>query len=95
MALDIKHTLATNLARLMADSKLTKNQSELARKSGVSQRTISNYLAPERYEGSPTLDNIELLARAFNIEAWQLLHPTAGKLPDDALKVLRSIIDQH
>ena len=55
-------------------------QSALAKKSGIGQTTISLYLRPAARTdtvsgkaGSPTLANIEALADALGIEAWELL----------------------
>jgi len=74
----IKTDLASNLARLMAVSEDLKTQMALAKRSGVAQTTISNYLRPASYEGAPQLDKIEKLAKAFGLEAWHLIHPTMG-----------------
>lgn len=74
----IKHDLATNLARLMRVSEDLRTQMALAKRSGVAQTTISNYLRPSSYEGAPQLDKIESLAKAFGLEAWHLIHPTMG-----------------
>ena len=55
-------------------------QAELAKRSGIGQTTISLYLRPAARTdtvsgkaGSPTLANIEALADALGIEAWELL----------------------
>lgn len=75
---EIKRDLARNLSKLMAVSEGLRTQIALAEKSGVGQTTISNYLRPDSYEGSPNLEQIQLLAKAFGLEAWHLLHPTMG-----------------
>jgi hypothetical protein len=75
--------LAKNLRRAMAvkfDGQV--NQSLLSRRSGVSQKTISNILsADEKSDAelagvpSTTLRMVEQLAQVFGMEAWMLLHP--------------------
>lgn len=74
----IKADLAANLAKLMRVSIDLRTQTALAKRSGVAQTTISNYLNPDSYEGAPTLDKIAALAQAFGLEAWHLIHPTMG-----------------
>ncbi len=74
----IKADLARNLARLMAVSEDMRTQMALAKRSGVAQTTISNYLRPSSYDGAPQLDKIEALAKVFGLEAWHLIHPTMG-----------------
>lgn len=76
--IQLKKDLARNLAKLMAASEDLRSQSALARRSKVAQTTISNYLAPSSYKGSPSLDKIAALAHAFGLEAWHLIHPTMG-----------------
>lgn len=75
---DLKHLLARNLQTLMDMSSDVRSQNALAKRSGVAQTTISNYLNPDSYIGYPKLDKIECLAQAFGLEAWNLLHPTMG-----------------
>jgi transcriptional regulator with XRE-family HTH domain len=73
---------AANLARLLAMGGrygLPTSQAELARRSGVSQKTLSNWLAPDRGV-APQLDKLEPIARVYGLEVWQLLVPD---LPDD------------
>lgn len=74
----LKADLAQNLARLMAVSEDLRTQTALAKRSKVAQTTISNYLRPTSYRGSPNLEQIGKLARAFGLEPWHLLHPTMG-----------------
>lgn len=57
-----------------------RTQSQLAKLSGVAQRTISNYLSPgNRVKGAPgkppsaKLSEVEQIARALDIETWDLL----------------------
>ncbi len=78
--LSITAVLAKNLAALMSAAKLS--QSDLARVSGIKQRTISLYLRPgdrirnvTKVPPSPTLKRVAQLAHALNVEPWVLLHP--------------------
>jgi transcriptional regulator with XRE-family HTH domain len=74
---DIREILATNLKTLMTMSENCKSQNSLAKRSGVAQTTIGNYLN-KTYVGYPNLEKVEMLARSFGLEAWHLLHPTMG-----------------
>lgn len=78
MAYDIKNTLAVNLQHLMENSADMKRQNSLAKRSKVGQTTIGNYLRPDSYTGYPSLEKIEMLAKALGIDVWVLLHPTLG-----------------
>lgn len=49
-------------------------QKGLADRAGVSQRTISNLLDPEKH--SPTLESVDAVAAAFGLEGWHLIIPT-------------------
>ena len=76
--------LAVNLASLMERKGL--KQMALAKKCGVAQTTISNYLNPERRKlgkdgkpGSAKLTEVEMLATALNVEPWELLRPMTGQ----------------
>lgn len=69
--------VASNLRTLMAASGMTRkdgtpNQSRLAKRSGVNQRTIGRILALEM---TPTIDLLEEIALAFGLHSWQLLIP--------------------
>lgn len=66
---------ANNLRLLMRLGGL--NQTELAKKSGVSQKTISNILNNGQ---NPTIETADLLAAAFGLEGWHLIMPN---LPTD------------
>lgn len=75
--------LASNLHRLMDHHKLS--QAELARKSGVGQRTLSTLLDTANIlEINPRSTTIEQLATFFQIPSWQLL------IPDLPLELLMS-----
>jgi transcriptional regulator with XRE-family HTH domain len=70
--------VAENLAYYMGKAELT--QTALAAKAGVSQKTVSNYLNPEQRadgakgkEPSAKVSELDLIARALGIEAWQLM----------------------
>lgn len=78
------HALAHNLRRLLAIGapyNLPTSQAELARRSGVAQTTISNWLDPDRGV-SPSLDKLTPIAAVYGVEVWQLLVPD---LPDQLL----------
>lgn len=76
--------LADNLSYLMERKGL--KQMALAKKCGVAQTTISNYLHPERRKpgkdgkpGSAKLTEVEMLASALNVEPWELVRPMTGQ----------------
>ncbi len=64
--------IAENVDKLMKYKKM--RQSEFAKKTGVSQRTISNALKPGSV-GSVTMDTVEKIAFYFGIEVYHLLIP--------------------
>jgi transcriptional regulator with XRE-family HTH domain len=66
-----KTTLARNLRYLM--ERRGWKQKDLERKSGVSQKTISNILREEKVPG---LDTVELIAEAFGLNLWHLIMPS-------------------
>ena len=66
-----KDTLANNLRALMDERQW--NQVELSKRSGVSQRQISNIL---RRETGCSIEHAEALAQAFGLEGWHLIMPT-------------------
>lgn len=75
--------LARNLQQLMDDRNLS--QAQLARKSGVAQRTISTLLNTSEPEAiNPRTATLHRLATYFGIELWQLL------MPDLPIEVLKS-----
>ena len=71
-------TLSKNLTALMQAKGWKQNA--LAAKSGVSQRTVSNMLDPQG--PSPSLDNVDRVAAAFDLDGWHLIMPN---LLDDLL----------
>lgn len=75
----INQVVAENLAFWMQEGGFTSQQA-LADKSGVSQRTIANYLRPDLRDDtnsgkapSAKLTELGKLATALEIEVWQLL----------------------
>ena len=82
---------AENLAAAMRRKygEYDKKQSELSRDTGgrISQKTISNLLSVLKPDApnmsSPTLSTIEPLAKALNIQLWELLHPNSGVIASD------------
>jgi transcriptional regulator with XRE-family HTH domain len=69
--------VATNLSALMVSAGMVlkngdPNQSALARVSGADQRTVGRILAQEQ---SATVDMLEVLAKPFSLDPWQLLIP--------------------
>jgi transcriptional regulator with XRE-family HTH domain len=70
-----RDTLAINLTMLMAEARW--NQVELAKRSGVSQRQISNIL---RKESGCSVEHADALAKAFGLQGWHLIMPS---LPAD------------
>lgn len=72
-----QNAMISNLRFLM--DKFGYSQSELSRKSGVSQRTISYILSGEK---KSRIETAELLAKPFGLEGWHLIMPN---LPDDLI----------
>jgi len=64
--------IAANVAKLMKHKQM--KQVGFAKKTGVSQRTVSNALKPGSV-GSVTMDTVEKIAFYFGIEAYHLLIP--------------------
>lgn len=77
----INQVFAENLATLMKAKGF--NQPGLAKASGVSQKTVSNYLDPKKRgtatksgrESSAKLTELQMIADALQIDAWKLLWP--------------------
>ena len=82
----VKEILSRNLIKLMELSANCKSQNALAKHSHVAQKTISNYLTAN-YIGYPSLEKVELLAKCFGMEAWNLLHPTMGNTEISAKEI--------
>lgn len=71
---DEAKNFARNLELLMKYHQDT--QMTLAKKSGVSQKTISNMLNPGD-DKSPNLKNVEMIAKTYRIKSWHILYPNA------------------
>ena len=48
------------------------SDSELSRRSGVSNRAIGMY---RKQDVAPGLDAVQKIARAFGVQPWEMLHP--------------------
>ena len=83
---DLREILSNNLKILMALSADCKSQSALAKRSQVAQTTIGNYIN-QNYPGYPNLEKVEMLAKAFGLEAWNLIHHTMGNTEISANEV--------
>jgi len=72
--------LAQNLTALMAGKIDKESQSALKRRSGVAQSTIGRIL---KGQVNYRIETVAALAKAFNLEPWQLLVPNLdpGNLP--------------
>jgi transcriptional regulator with XRE-family HTH domain len=77
----VNAVLAENLRYWMGEAGIG-SQAQLAEKSGVSQRTISNYLNPDnRQEGatgkepSAKLTELQKIADALGVGVWELVRP--------------------
>lgn len=82
--------LAQNLQALMKAHGAISTQAKLGLAAGVDQRTIGRILNCER---APTASQIEKIAKAFNIEPWQLLLPQLDP-SDPPTHVLRRSQDE-
>jgi transcriptional regulator with XRE-family HTH domain len=82
-----RETLARNLRALMDMREWT--QTEMARRSGVSQRMVSHVLS--RSTGC-SIETADALAKPFGLTGWHLLIPD---LPDELLRSpsLQSLVD--
>jgi len=78
----LKIILAKNVANLMVNGDM--NQADLAAKSKLSQKTVSNIIRPAlpyltndqlQLLPFPTLSVIGKIAQTLNTTPWQLLHP--------------------
>jgi transcriptional regulator with XRE-family HTH domain len=57
------------------------SQPKVAEKGKVGQRTVGRAL---KGEVSTRLSTIEKLAKSYSVFAWQLLHPTLGRMPENS-----------
>lgn len=69
---NLRGVLARNLFTIMEGSPAFSSQPKVAQKSRIAQTSIGRFT---RAEVAATLDNVEALARALNLEPWQLLVP--------------------
>lgn len=68
--------LAENLKALMSSTPDLSSSPKLARKAGVSARTVNN---AENARHDPKLSSVEAIARAFGLDTHQLLTPAVDK----------------
>ena len=68
----LRETLADNLNRLISQSTDLTTTKKVAKKSGLGNGTIGRL---RNAQTGLTLDKLEKLARAFEVEPWQLLAP--------------------
>lgn len=88
--------LADNLKELMrqgAARNQPASQAELARRSGVAQATLSNWLDPTRGV-SPKLDMLPPVAKVYGLQVWQLLIPGMARDMGRAKK-LKRLVDNY
>lgn len=68
--LKLRKIIASSIRQLMSDSELLQTQIALAEASGVTQPTIGRIL---KCEVAVTADNLENIAKAFNVEPFVLV----------------------
>lgn len=68
--------LAENLRALMAANPSLSSSPKMAKRSGVSARTVNN-AGNARHD--PKLSSVEAMAKSFGLEAYQLLVPSVEK----------------
>lgn len=76
MDINTLQALAENIKFLM--KKRGWSQEKLAKKAGVSQRTVSNLLNPGSID-SPTIASAEKIADAFGLQFWHICIPKLEK----------------
>lgn len=69
--------LAKNLGRLSAAKGAPSTQTEIAKRAGVDQKTVSRTLAATN---APSVDKLKGFADAFKVRPWQLLVPDLDPL---------------
>jgi transcriptional regulator with XRE-family HTH domain len=72
--------LSDTLARLMKASRDLRSQGAVAKAANIDQRTVGRIVNQEH---SPSLDKLDALAKAFGLEAWEMIAP-ADKREDAA-----------
>ncbi len=94
---DLERALKVRVSRLVRALMAERGwvQTDLARESGASQKTISNLLSQTHLPG---VVNLERIAGAFGVPSWTLLHAPAAeealRSPGRAIKTLRSYADR-
>lgn len=80
--------LAENLRSAMQGSQDLNSQTAVAKKAGIAQTAVGYMLNPDKRQPtksgklpSPTLDQIERVARAMGMEPWELLYTGALNRP--------------
>lgn len=74
--MSIEQVLAANLDALMSVHPEFKSQMKLSKASGVGQTTVGRM---RRAEGAATIDNVQKVAKVFNLQAPDLLKPGFAK----------------
>lgn len=70
----VRQVLADNLKLLMKRDPALATQAKVAKKAGVAQTSVSQLLRPGNDAAkSPKLDQVEKVADAFGLAAWQIL----------------------
>jgi DNA-binding XRE family transcriptional regulator len=77
--------LAANLIRLMdqqdsPSSGVAVDKAAAALGLQISRSTVTRI---SHGDSNPSLQHVEVLAKVFGVQSWQLLHPTMGKSGDD------------
>lgn len=83
-----RESLARNLKALMDEAGW--NQVELSKRSGVSQRQISNIL---RQETGCSIEHADALGKAFGLQGWHLIMPTLSR--DLSTGTLAKLVDRY
>lgn len=70
----VRRVLADNLKLLMKRDLALNTQKKVAKKAGIAQTSVSLLLRPNNTAAkSPKLDQVEKVADAFGLAAWQIL----------------------
>lgn len=70
----VRQVLADNLSMLMKNSADLKTQQKVAKEAKIAQTSVSQMLNPENtFSKSPKLNQVEKVAHAFGLAAWQIL----------------------
>jgi len=87
---EIRGQLATNIKWLLDHSSAKGNLTKMAESTGVGRSSLKRALEASN---SSQVDTISLIAAAYGMEPWQLLHPFRGdaKLTETTLQALERI----